>query len=91
MTQALDALTAAGLVIIALNVGLCLVRLALGPSLWDRILSLECITYNVSGAIVLMSMRVGTETFMVALLVIALLGFLGTVTLTAYLERTLGS
>ena len=57
----------------------------------DRIIALECITYNISGAVVLVSLGMRTSAFMDFLLVVALLGFLGTVVLTAYVEKTLGA
>lgn len=91
MTDLISTFTVLGLTILALNIGMCTVRAVMGPSPFDRILALECITYNLSGAVVLVSIGLRTAAFMDFLLVIALLGFIGTVVLTAYLERTLGA
>jgi multisubunit Na+/H+ antiporter MnhF subunit len=91
MSSWLVTLIAVGLVVLALNIALCTYRVVRGPSPFDRLLALECITYNLSGAVVLMSIAIGTHTFLDFLLVVALLGFIGTIALTAYLERTLGA
>jgi multisubunit Na+/H+ antiporter MnhF subunit len=87
----LGPLTLVGLAVLAINIGLCTVRAVIGPSPFDRIMALECITFNISGAVVLVSLGLGTGVFMDFLLVVALLGFIGTVALTAYVERTLGA
>lgn len=82
--------SAAGLVVLMVNVVLCLVRAVRGPTTFDRIMALEAITFNASGAVVLVSLRLGTSAFMEFLLVVSLLGFIGTVALTAYVEKLLG-
>lgn len=79
-----------GLVVLAGNLGLCLYRAIRGPTPFDRIMALEAITFNLSGAVVLVSIILRTGVFMDFLLVVALLGFLGTVALTAFVEGTLG-
>jgi multisubunit Na+/H+ antiporter MnhF subunit len=91
VSQLLEWLTIGGLAVLALNIVLCIARAVIGPSAFDRILALECITYNLSGGVVLVSLLFGTGAFMDVLLIVALLGFLGTVALTAYVEGTLGS
>jgi multicomponent Na+:H+ antiporter subunit F len=67
--------------IAALAVGAILsgVRMVIGPTTYDRVL-----------AILLVEILFHTGVFMDVVLVIALLGFLGTITLTAYLEGRLG-
>jgi multisubunit Na+/H+ antiporter MnhF subunit len=92
MTEGLLPLIAtAGLAVVALNFIMCLARAIIGPSAFDRILALDGITFNLAGAVVLVSMALGTAAFMDFVLVIALLGFVSTIALTAYLEKRLGS
>lgn len=78
-----------GLGVIGLSVLLCVIRAARGPSLFDRVLAFDCIALNIVGAILLVSILLDTDTFIDAVLVIALLGFLGAVSFAAYLEGTL--
>lgn len=87
----LHAVLMGGLVVLGLNVVMCFVRAAIGPTAFDRIMALDCLTSNVSGAVVLISIDLGTGLFLDFLLVVALLGFVGAVALTAYAERTLGA
>lgn len=91
MSPWLSRLIEIGLAVLAFNVALCAYRLVRGPSPFDRIMALECITFNLSGAVVLTSVALETPVFFDVLLVIALLGFIGTVALTAYLGRSLGA
>ena len=75
-----------------IGVGLvfCGIRLARGPSHYDRVLAFDAAILNVVGAILLDSILIREGSFMDVVLVVALLGFLGTVALTAFLEGWLG-
>jgi multisubunit Na+/H+ antiporter MnhF subunit len=75
--------------VIGVGIVLCTVRVVRGPSLFDRVLAFDCIALNVVGAILLVSILLDTAAFMDVVLVIALLGFLGTISLAAYLEGSL--
>jgi multicomponent Na+:H+ antiporter subunit F len=77
------------LVVIGVGIALCVIRAAKGPSLFDRVLAFDCIMLNVVGAVLLLSILFRTEAFMDVVLIVALLGFLGTVSLAAYLEGSL--
>ncbi|WP_206352072.1 monovalent cation/H+ antiporter complex subunit F [Tautonia rosea] len=78
--------------IVALAVGVVLsgVRMIIGPTIYDRVLAFDTAGLDVIGAILLVEILFDTGVFMDVVLVIALLGFLGTITLTAYLEGRLG-
>jgi multicomponent Na+:H+ antiporter subunit F len=78
-----------GLVVIAIGIVLCLVRAVKGPSLFDRVLAFDCIMLNVVGAVLLLSILFRTDAFMDVVLIVALLGFLGTISFAAYLEGSL--
>jgi multisubunit Na+/H+ antiporter MnhF subunit len=77
------------LVVIGIGIALCAVRAYRGPSLFDRVLAFDCIALNAVGAILLISILLESAVFMDVVLVVALLGFLGTMALAAYLEGSL--
>jgi multisubunit Na+/H+ antiporter MnhF subunit len=77
------------LAVIGVGIVLCVVRAIRGPSLFDRVVAFDCIVLNVVGAVLLLSILYRTDAFMDVVLLVALLGFLGTVSLAAYLEGSL--
>lgn len=76
---------ALGMVSLALL--LDLYRLARGPSLPDRILALDTMYINAIAMIILMGMRLESDLLFEAALLIAVMGFIGTVSLSKYLSR----
>ena len=53
----------------------------------DRLLALDTITVNVIAVLVVLSIRLGTDVYLDSVLVLALLGFVGTVTIAKALMR----
>ncbi|MDI1483617.1 monovalent cation/H+ antiporter complex subunit F [Polyangium sp. y55x31] len=76
------------LAVLAVGIALCFARILRGPSHFDRVLAFDCLGLNVVGALLLLSSLFDTDVFIDAALVVLLLGFLGTMSLAAYLERT---
>lgn len=66
---------------------LCGWRLLFGPTATDRVLALDTLYINVVAFVVLLGLRQGTALYFEAALLIALLGFVGTVALGRYLAR----
>jgi multicomponent K+:H+ antiporter subunit F len=62
-------------------------RLLRGPALPDRILALDTLYVNSMAMLILFGLRFGTVLYFEAALVIAMLGFVGTVGLSKYLMR----
>jgi multicomponent K+:H+ antiporter subunit F len=62
-------------------------RLLRGPTLPDRILALDTLYVNSMALLVLLGLRFDTALYFEAALVIAMLGFVGTVALSKYLMR----
>ena len=62
-------------------------RLLLGPTLPDRILALDTLYVNSMALLVLLGLRFDTSLYFEAALIIAMLGFVGTVALSKYLLR----
>ena len=72
---------------LAVSMTLCFLRLAAGPTLPDRILALDTLYVNAIGFLVLFGLRVGSQVYFEAALLIAMFGFVGTVALAKYLLR----
>jgi multicomponent K+:H+ antiporter subunit F len=66
---------------------LCLWRLMRGPDLPDRILALDTLYINAVAFIVLLGIRTASQAYFEAALLIALVGFVGTVALARYVLR----
>jgi multicomponent Na+:H+ antiporter subunit F len=78
----------AGLSVAAL---LTLVRLVRGPSVPDRIVALDALLLIVVSGIAVGAAATGDGDFLAVLLAVALLGFVGTVTVARFVERRGGS
>ena len=75
------------LAVVALSMLLCFVRLAAGPTLPDRILALDTLAINAIAFLVVFGIRVHTAIYFEVALLIAMMGFVGTVALAKYLLR----
>ena len=74
-------------VALAAAVALAAVRLALGPSVPDRILALDALYVNAAAAAILLGIRYDSFAYFEAAVLIALLGFVATVALARYVQR----
>ncbi|QKE62760.1 K+/H+ antiporter subunit F [Aquipseudomonas campi] len=75
------------LALLGLALLLTLARLVKGPSLPDRILALDTLYINAIALIVLLGIWEGSDLYFEAALLIAVMGFIGTVAITKYLLR----
>lgn len=64
-----------------------LARLILGPSIADRIIALDGLLLIVVSALAVDAARTGRTTFVDAIVVIGLLGFVGTAVAARFIER----
>ena len=74
-------------VAVAVAMLLCAWRLWVGPETTDRILALDTLYVNVVALVVLLGVRWNTAILFEAALLVAMLGFVGTVGLARYLSR----
>jgi multicomponent K+:H+ antiporter subunit F len=74
-------------VLIGLAMLLNLWRLAKGPAMPDRILALDTLYINTIALLVLFGIRENSSAYFEAALIIAVMGFVGTVALCKYLLR----
>ena len=75
------------LIMFALAIALAGCRLAIGPSLPDRILALDSLYVNTVAVAVLNGIRYDSFAYFEAALLIALMGFVSTVALARYAAR----
>ena len=83
----LESSIAIGLGAIVLAMLLNLWRLLVGPELTDRILALDTFYINGIALLMLIGIRLGSDIFFEAALLIAMMGFIGTVALCKYILR----
>jgi len=83
----LDLVIVIALGLVAAAVAMSFWRLLYGPSLPDRILALDTLYVNAIALLMLLGIHLGSALFFEAALLIALMGFIGTVALCKYLLR----
>ncbi|WP_027328613.1 K+/H+ antiporter subunit F [Marinimicrobium agarilyticum] len=83
----LDIVTQVAMLMVSLALVLNLWRLLRGPSLPDRILALDTMYINSIALLVLYGLSQASMLYFEAALLIALMGFVGTVALSKYLLR----
>lgn len=76
-----------GFAALGLALALNLWRLFKGPGVADRILALDTMVINVIGMIVLIGIAIGTGASFEAALLLAMVGFVGTVSYAKFLLR----
>ena len=83
----LDAIAQITLVTLGVALLVAFIRLVKGPTLPDRIVAMDLLGVLVVGLIVVLAGWSGVRATLDAAIVIALIGFLGTVAYATYVER----
>lgn len=83
----LDLALMLGIGAVTLTLLLCGWRLLRGPTIADRVLALDTLYLSLVALVVLLGLRWQTPLLFEAALIVALLGFVGTVALARYLSR----
>lgn len=83
----IDTALVVGFVAVILAMVFCLVRLILGPSAPDRIVAGDTLYINAIALLMLVGIRLASDMFFEAALLIAMMGFVGTV---AYCKHVSG-
>ena len=83
----LEIVTELALATVGIALVLAVVRLVKGPTLPDRVVAMDLIGVLVVGLIVVLAASTGVRATLDAAMVIALIGFLGTVAYATYVER----
>lgn len=74
-------------VMIGLAMMLSLYRMAIGPEMTDRVLALDTLYINTVALIVLIGIDMNNSAYFESALLIAIMGFVGTVALSKYMLR----
>ncbi|UQB42487.1 K+/H+ antiporter subunit F [Thiomicrospira microaerophila] len=72
---------------VSVALALSLLRLVVGPDIPDRILALDTLYINSIALLILFGLYLGSALYFEAALLIAVMGFVGTVALSKYLLR----
>jgi len=72
--------------IVGLSMFLCAYRALFGPTLPDRVVAFDAWVSNMIGLVILLTVRDGIPYGLDLVLIIAILGFLGTVAVAKYLK-----
>ncbi|MGG1313269.1 MULTISPECIES: Na(+)/H(+) antiporter subunit F1 [Cohnella] len=83
----IDHLLTASLAVLSLAVLGCLYRLLKGPSMADRIASLDAIGINLLAVVAVLCLLFRTQAYIDTILVIGILTFIGTTAFARYIER----
>ncbi|MDD3305721.1 MAG: monovalent cation/H+ antiporter complex subunit F [Acetobacterium sp.] len=75
------------LLVIAIYITLVLVRVILGPTIWDRLLGLNAISAKIIMSIVILALITNQSYLLDVALVYALLGFISTVLIARFIEK----
>lgn len=75
------------MVMILLGLAVAFIRLAIGPSLADRVVALDMMTISIIAFCGVYAILVEDPSFLDVAIVLALVGFLATVALARYAER----
>jgi multisubunit Na+/H+ antiporter MnhF subunit len=83
----LDIVTHIALVTLGVALLITVVRLVKGPTLPDRVVAMDLVGVQVVGLIVVLAASTRVRATLDAAIVIALIGFVGTVAYASYVER----
>lgn len=83
----LEMVTPIALVVLAVALVGAVVRVITGPTLPDRIVAMDLVGVLVVGLIVVVAASTGVRATLDAAIVIALIGFVGTIAYATYVER----
>jgi multicomponent Na+:H+ antiporter subunit F len=83
----LDLATYFALTVLGCALLVAVVRLVRGPTLPDRVVAMDLIGVLVVGLIVVLAASTGVRATLDAAIVVALIGFVGTVAYATYVER----
>lgn len=74
-------------IMVAIAILLSFIRLVIGPSVPDRILALDTLYINTIALLILLGINLKSALYFEAALLIAVMGFMGTLALSKYLLR----
>jgi len=73
--------------LLSVSIVIALFRVVKGPTLPDRILALDSISYSIIGIVAILSIMLDSRAYLETILLIGILAFLSTIALCRFLER----
>jgi len=86
-TNLFDIALSIALVVLATGHVLSMVRLVIGPTSGDRVLSLDTMVINALGLVIVLGIYQGVRVYFEVALLVAMLGFVSTVALARFVLR----
>lgn len=83
----IDAVIPIAFILVSIALILSFIRLVMGPDLPDRILALDTLYINSIALLILLGIYLNSALYFEAALLIAVMGFIGTLALSKYLMR----
>ncbi len=71
---------------LGIGVALCITRMVRGPTAFDRAVAFDCAAMHLLGGLLIISILEQSPMFLDVVLIVGLLGFLGTIALAFFLE-----
>lgn len=75
------------LIFFGIAIAVTIFRIIIGPSLPDRVLSLDVISVQIVSSLAIISVLLKTQVFLEVILVLAILAFIGTIAFSKHIER----
>ena len=83
----IDTILTISLIFFGIAIAITFSRVAIGPSFPDRILANDTVGVNIISSIAILSILFDTKVFLDAMLVLAILSFISTISYTKFIER----
>lgn len=75
------------LILFGVAIAITFIRMVLGPTFSDRVISMDVIGVNLISAIAVISIIFNTKAFLDVILILAILAFISTIAFSKFLER----
>lgn len=83
----IETMLTVSLIIFGIAIAITLIRVIIGPSLPDRVISLDMIGVQIVSSLAIISIILNTHAFFEVILVLAILAFIGTIAFSKHIER----
>ena len=83
----IDTMLITAMVLFGISIAVALYRIIRGPSLPDRVISMDFIGVNLISAIAVFSVLFQTRAYLEVILILGILAFISTIALSTFIER----
>lgn len=82
-----DTLMLLSMFLLTLSIVIALYRIIKGPSVHDRVLALDSVSYIIIGIVAVLSVYLDSQAYLETILLLGILAFLGTIAFSRFMER----